>query len=69
MQLAESFPVCTNIPLSYLFSSKLNLSYSLKIREVKTTRKIIKLYKPVLIVFTSPGSKQGAFSEVSLPLI
>jgi hypothetical protein len=46
MQLDEPLPASTNIPLSYFFSSYLNLINYLKIKEVKTTGKIINLYKP-----------------------
>jgi hypothetical protein len=69
MQLAESLLVSTKITLSYFFSSYLSLSYSLKIGEVKTTHKIIKLYKPIFIVFAFLDSKGGAFYKLKLLLI
>jgi len=69
MQLLESLPVSTKIPFSLLFSSDLSLSYSLKIGEVKTTLKIIKLLEPILIVFVFLDYKGGAFSKLNLLLI
>jgi len=69
MQLVESLPASTKIPFSYLFSRYLSLSYSLKIGEVKTTRKIIKLCKLILIVFAFLDSKMGVFSKLNLLLI
>jgi hypothetical protein len=70
MQLVESLPVSTKIIFSYLFPSYFSLSYSLKTGEVKTTRKIMKLCKPIFnSICAFLDSKQGAFSKLNLLLI